>query len=148
MAMKKKLRLAKKQHRIVPRLKKLKGLTLQFLPFTEIDLLDSAMRVKKLLQIILKNKIVILQGRLRPEEETRLIEDTMALVGTIKGFKGIELEVVSPSSQGMGMISTLKRGIAHALVGETDSLTVIGPAAIIKEMKKEPKKLEIMMSGK
>jgi hypothetical protein len=128
--------------------KKLKGLTIQFLPYAEIENLGSGERVKKLLQIILKDKVIIIQGRLRPEEETRLIEDTMALVGTIKGFKGIELAVITPNTEERTFTSKLKHGIANVLVGQTDALTIIGPAAAIKEMKKDPKKLEIMMSGK
>jgi len=128
--------------------KKIKGLTIQFMPYVEIERLDSSARVKKLLQTLLKNKVIIIQGRLKPEEETRLIEDTMALVGTVKGFKGIELEVINPNTKGRPMMSKLRHGIASALVGHTDALTIIGPASIIKEMKKDPQKLEIMMSGK
>jgi len=128
--------------------KKMKGLTIQFLPYAEIELLDSSQRIKKLLQIILKDKVIIIQGRLRPEEETRLIEDTMALVGTIKGFKGIELAVISPNPEDRTLVNKMKHGLAHMLVGQTDALTVIGPASVIREMKKDPSKLEIMMSGK
>jgi len=130
------------------KIKKLKGLTLQFLPYAEIEGLDSTERIKKLLEIIIKNKVIILQGRLRPDEETRLIEDTMVLVGNIKGFKGIELAVISPNPEERSLMSRMKHGIANALVGQTDALTIIGPASVIKEMKKDPKKLEIMMSGK
>ena len=39
----------------------------------------------------------------------------------------------------------LKFGIARALAGQQDAITIIGPASIVKEMKKDPKKLEIMM---
>jgi hypothetical protein len=134
--------------KVKARIKKLKGLTIQFLPYAEIEGLDSTERIKKLLQIILKNKVIIIQGRLKPEEETRLIEDTMALVGNIKGFKGIELAVISPNPEERSMMNKLKHGIANALVGQTDALTIIGPAAVIKEMKKDPSKLEIMMSGR
>jgi hypothetical protein len=42
----------------------------------------------------------------------------------------------------------IKYGIANALVGQTDSLTVIGPASVIKEMKRDPRKLEVMMKGR
>ena len=45
-----------------------------------------------------------------------------------------------------GFMNKLKHGLATRLVGDTDSLTVLGPAAVIKEMKKDPSKLEIMMS--
>ncbi len=123
-----------------------KGLTIQFLPYAEIEGLDSTSRIKKLLEIILKNKVIILQGRLRAEEETRLIEDTMILVGKIKEFKGIELAVISPNIEERKLMDKFKHGIANLLVGQTDAMTIIGPASIIKEMKKDPKKLEVMMS--
>jgi hypothetical protein len=123
-------------------------LTLQFIPFSEIEKLDSTGRIRKLLEIVLKNKIIVIQGRLKPEEETRLIGDTMVMVGKVKGFRGIELAVVSPNSKDRDFMSKLKHGIANALVGQTDSLTIIGPAAIIKDMKRDPRKLEVMMSGR
>ena len=78
---------------------KIRGLTLHFMPYSEIAKLESVDRIKKLLKIILDNKVIILQGRLEPEEETRLIEDTMILIGNIKGFKGVELAVISQNSE-------------------------------------------------
>ena len=126
--------------------KKFKGLTIQFLPYVEIESLSSGERIKKLLQIVLKDKIIILQGRLRPEEEPRLIEDTMTLVGTIKGFKGIELAVISPNTEERSVWSRVKHGIVNVLIGQADALTIIGPATVIKDMKKDPSKLEIMMN--
>ena len=128
--------------------KKIKGLTLQFIPYSEISSLSTTERVKKLLQVVLKNKIAILQGRLRPEEESRLIEDTMVLVGSVKGFKGIELAVIGADNGARSVITKMKYGLAKALVGQTDTLTVVGPATVIKEMKKDPKKLEILMRGR
>jgi hypothetical protein len=125
--------------------KKLKGLTIQFMPYSEIAKLESVERIKKLLKVILSNKIVVLQGRLNPEEETRLIEDTMIMIGNIKGFKGVELAVISQDSQDRNLFEKMRFGIAKALVGQQDSITIIGPATIIKEMKKDPKKLEVMM---
>jgi len=125
--------------------KKINGLTLQFMSYHEIAKLDSVDRIKKLLRIILDNRVVILQGRLRPEEETRLIEDTMIMIGNIKGFKGVELAVVSNSDENQSMFDKMKFGIARALAGQQDAITIIGPASIVKEMKKDPKKLEVMM---
>lgn len=128
--------------------KKVGGFTIQFLPYSEIAKLGSIQRIRKLLEIIIDNKVIILQGRLKPEEESRLIEDTMIMVGKIKGFKGIELAVISPNPEEQSVMNKIKYGIANALVGQTDSLTIIGPASVIKEMKKDPRKLEIMMSGR
>jgi len=128
--------------------KKINGLTLQFIPYSQIANLDSTKRIKKLLDIILDNKVIIIQGKLEPEEEARLIGDTMVMVGRVKGFRGIELAVISPNPEEKTILDKLKYGIASALVGNTESLTIIGPASVIKEMKKDPKKLEIMMSGR
>ena len=89
--------------------------------------------------------MVILQGRLKPEEESRLIEDTMIMIGNIKGFKGVELAVITQDSEDKSLFEKMKFGIAKALVGQQDALTIIGPASIVKEMKKDPKKLEVMM---
>ena len=124
---------------------KIKGLTLHFMPYSEIANIDTLERIKKLLKIILDNKVIILQGRLKPEEETRLIEDTMIMIGSIKGFKGVELEVISQDSEERSMFEKFRLGLAKALVGEQDALTIIGPASVVKEMKKDPKKLEVMM---
>ena len=129
----------------IKRSKKVKGLTLQFMPYSDIARLSSVERIKKLLRIILDNKVVILQGKLTPEEETRLIEDTMIMVGNIKGFKGVELAVIAPDKEDMGMMSKMKFGLAKALTGQQNAMTIIGPATIVKEMKKDPKKLEVMM---
>ena len=68
---------------------KIKGFSIQFLPYSEIRDLNGTDRIKKILNIVLGNNILILQGRLRSEEEARLIGDTMAMVGHIKNFKGI-----------------------------------------------------------
>ncbi|MBU2496551.1 MAG: DUF2073 domain-containing protein [Nanoarchaeota archaeon] len=124
--------------------KNLKSLTLQFVPYAEIASLDSVERIRKLLKIILSNQIVLLQGKLRVEEETRLIEDTMALVGTIKGFKGIELAVLSPKITG-NPFDGMKRGIAKFLIGESDSITIIGPASIVREMRRDPNKIQLLL---
>ncbi len=123
---------------------KIKGLTLHFIPYSEIAKLETVDRIKKLLKIILDNKVVVLQGRLKPEEETRLIEDTMIMIGNIKGFKGVELSVISSDNEGT-MFDKMRFGLAKMISGQQNAITIIGPASIVKEMKKDPTKLEVMM---
>ncbi|MBS3081625.1 DUF2073 domain-containing protein [Candidatus Pacearchaeota archaeon] len=126
---------------------KLKGFSIHIMPYSEIRELTITERVKKILQLILGNKVVILQGRLRPEEEIRLIEDTMAMVDHIRSFKGIELAVVdSHKGDDPSFFLKMRRGIARGLTGESSSLTVIGPASIVKEIKKDPSKIEVFFS--
>ena len=124
------------------------SLTLQFVPYSEVERLDTVGRIKKLLKIVLQNKIVILQGKLKVEEEAMLIEDTMALVGSIKGFKGIELAVLSPKLEDMPIVMRMRRQFARALIGEQDAITIIGPASIIREIKKDPSRIQVLLKGK
>ena len=126
--------------------KKIKGLTLQVLPFAEVRELSITERVKKILDLILGNKIVILHGRLRAEEEARLVEDTMAMIDHVKNFKGIELAVIEPDMRKESLFSKLKYSLAKSLVGDNSALTVIGPATVVKEIKRDPKKIEVMFS--
>jgi len=123
-------------------------LTIQFVPYSEIDGLGSGERIKRLLKIVLGDKLVILQGRLKPEEEARLIEDTMALIGHIKGFKGVELAVLNPKQQQADVLSSMKRSIAKVLIGDRESITVIGPSNMVREIKKDPSKMELLLKSR
>ncbi len=126
--------------------KKIRGLGLHVIPFSEIEKLGISERVKKILSLVLGNKIVIIQGRLRPEEEARLIEDTMALVDHLKTFKGIELAVIEPDMRDKNFVVKIRYGIAKRLVGDSNVLTVIGPSSVVKEIKRDPKKIEVFLS--
>ncbi len=131
------------------RLGKIKGFSIQFLPYSEIRGLDSTKRIKRILNIVLGNNILIIQGKLEPEEETRLIEDTMAMMGHVKNFKGIELAVISGNGgKSGGFFGRFKRNLANSIAGEDmGAVTIIGPATIIKEIKRNPKKIELLLKG-
>lgn len=123
----------------------IKGFSIQFLPYSEIKYLNSDERIKKILGIILGSNILILQGRLNSSEEARLIGDTMAMIGHVKDFKGIELAVISGSNESLW--NKMMKGIANALTGgDLSSITIIGPATIVKEMKRNPKKIELLLN--
>lgn len=122
------------------------GFTIQFMPYSEIKELNSTERIRKVLNIILSNNLLILQGRLKAEEEARLIGDTMALIGHIHGFKGIELAVISGNGND-SIFDKMKKGVANALVGgDLGAVTIIGPATIVKEIKRNPKKIELLLN--
>jgi len=129
------------------RLGKIKGFSIQFIPFSEIRDLNSNERIKRILNIILGNNILILQGKLKPDEEARLIGDTMAMIGHLKNFKGIELAVISGNGDSQSLYNKFKHGLASALTGgNINAITIIGPATIVKEMKRNPKKIELLLS--
>ena len=125
---------------------KIKGFSIQFLPYSEIRDLDSNERIRKILGIVLGNNILILQGKLKSEEEARLIGDTMAMIGHVKNFKGIELAVISGNGE-KGIVNKMKSEIVKALnKGDLGAITIIGPATIVKEIKRNPRKIELLLS--
>ncbi len=125
---------------------KIKGFSIQFIPYSEIRDLSSNERIRKILGIVLGNNILFLQGRLRSEEEARLIGDTMAMIGHVKNFKGIELAVIGENGD-MSILDRMRSSIIKALSrGDLGAVTIIGPATIVKEIKRNPKKIELLLS--
>ncbi len=118
-------------------------LTISFLPYSEISSLGPYQRIKKILNIVKDRKILILEGRLRREEEAELIKVTMEEID--KTFKGIELAVIYPGeSTENTLVSKAKTGMLNILLGDRQGMTIIGPATIVKEIKKDPKNIELL----
>lgn len=120
-------------------------LTLQFIPYNDIQYLTPERRIKKLITIVKDNKIVLMQGRLGPEEETTLIERTMEQIKR-SNFKGIEICTIHPESDS-NLVNKLKSKLANLLLGNREGLTIIGPATVIKEIKKDPDKIQLLTSN-
>ncbi len=123
------------------------NLAIHFMPYSEISKEDVIGRVKKIMGIILKNRIIILQGKLRPEEETKLIENSMTLIGNIPNFQGIEIAAINGENE-FSLFDKVRRNIAKILIGEQDAITIIGPATIVKEITRDPKKIELMLQNR
>jgi len=126
---------------------KIKGFAIQFMPYAEIRGLNSTERIRKILNVVLGSNILILQGRLNPEEETRLIEDTMAMIGHVRNFRGIELAVIGNGGAKEGFFGRMRSGIINTLSGgDLGAITIIGPATVVKEIKRNPKKIELLLN--
>jgi len=121
------------------------NVTLQFIPYSELAYLTSYKRVKKLLEVVSEERIILFQGRLSSEEEADLIEETMKKIGKSKKFKGIELTTFSPKVTGLSFFNQVREGIAGFLVGNRDILTIIGPATLVREIKKDPTKIQLLL---
>ena len=110
--------------------------TFRFVPYQDIETLSSAKRVNKLLNIVKEDKIVIMEGRLKKEEEADLIEITMEEI--TPRFKGIELSVVYPDKNKQNAMQKMKGAFAQLLLGDRQGLTIIGPASVVKKIEKNP----------
>ncbi|HLC70574.1 MAG TPA: DUF2073 domain-containing protein [Candidatus Nanoarchaeia archaeon] len=115
--------------------------TFQFIPYHEIQQLSSAKRVNKLLNIVKEERIVIMEGRLRREEEADLIEITMEEISP--KFKGIELSVVYPDKTRQDAMQKVRNTVATLLLGDRQGFTIIGPASIVKKIERNPDKIEL-----
>jgi hypothetical protein len=120
--------------------------TLHFVPYTDIEQLSSVGRIRKLLNIAKENKIVMLEGRLKDEEEAELIKVTMEEIN--KEFKGIELAVIEPKLNQLNALQKVRQGLASALLGNRTGMTVIGPANVVKQIKKNPNSIELLTADK
>jgi hypothetical protein len=117
------------------------SLTLQFVPYAEIENLSSLGRIRKLLNAVKEGKIVLLEGRLKKEEETELIKTTMEEINA--EFKGIELAVIYPEAHNLDVFKKMRNQFINALLGDRRGLTILGPASVVKEIKKDPNKIQL-----
>jgi hypothetical protein len=117
------------------------GLTLQFISYSQIENLSSLGRIKTLLTSVKENKIVLLEGRLKKEEEAELIKTTMEEINS--EFKGIELAIIYPDSTDAALFRKFKQQFISILLGDRQGLTIIGPATLVKEIKKDPNKIQL-----
>jgi len=112
------------------------------LEFITADVLDG-MKVEEKMNYILErvkdDKILVIEEGMSVIEESALIEATMNQVN--KKFPGIEVSTLREKND---------RGIRERLIrvlgGRTGGLTVIGPSKIVKEIKKDPKRITMLAS--
>ena len=116
-------------------------LTLQFISHNEIVSLSSEQKVNKLLRLAKEDKIVVVEGKLKPEEEAKLIQKTMEQIDS--KFKGIEICDIESNVLSDRIFERVRSGIAKILLGGRMGMTVIGPASVIKEIKKDPNKIRL-----
>ncbi len=113
-------------------------LTLQYIPYSQIENLNSDKKISKLIGIVKQDNIIFMEGRLTKEEETELIKKTMAEINA--KFKGIEIATVYPEQK---EIVGLRRIFTNFLLGNRQGMTIIGPATIVKQIKRNPEKIQL-----
>jgi len=116
-------------------------LTLQFVPHSEIADINSEKKVQKLLKIVKEDKIILLEGKLHSNEKSELIRKTMEEID--ERFKGIEIEELETDSKDKAFFEKIRTVFINFILGNRRGLTIIGPATIIKEIKKDPDKIQL-----
>lgn len=113
----------------------------QVLAYELIKDYDSEKKVKKIIDIVKKGDIVMLEGRLTPEEDLNLT--SKALESVSGKFSGIEVAYIS-STTANSFVDKLKNRLLKVIASDRIGITVVGPSKIIKEIKMNPSKLEIL----
>jgi len=109
---------------------------IEFVSSKTLKQMTAAKKIAMVLESVKKNCILVLEEPLSLDEERQLIRETMKIIS--KSFPGIEISSLSPEEK------DFRTAIIGLLGGKTSGLTVVGPANLVKEMKKDPNKLRVL----
>jgi len=115
------------------------ALEIEFLSYNMIKEKKGHEKISFILYKIKEGKILILEEPLTSLEEAKLIEETMISVD--EKFKGVEVATLGEENR------SFASKIATALLGIRKGITVIGPATVIKKIRKEKAPQKILMSA-
>lgn len=110
-------------------------ISLQFVAKSIFEGKPSQEKLKFILDHVRKGKILVLEMGLTVEEERDLIKATMPLIS--KGFPGIEVSTLSQPGKDI-------RASLIKLLGGSQGLTVVGPSNLVKEIKKDPRNINLI----
>ncbi len=117
-------------------------LTLQYIPYHEFSVLDLDEKLKRIIKAVKEDKIILIEGRLEAVEESELIKRTMQTIS--QKFKGIEIASIDYDFKNLEFIDKIKKNIANFLLRRRSGLTIVGPASIVKEIRKDPTRIELL----
>ncbi len=120
-------------------------LAIDFIPIELLTKSSPEERVELILDKIKARKIIVLNSRFDPRDEAALIKRTMESIN--KTFTGVEIASIS-SSELLGDTSwfaRFKESIVNFLTGGRSGITVIGPAKIVRQIKREPDRISLFI---
>lgn len=120
------------------------NISLDFVPMESLKKASMDERVNIILEKIKANKIIVLDSRFDPKEEAILIKKTMENVN--KTFPGIELCSLSAKDlkKEENITQKIKNAILNLLMGGNRGITVIGPAKVIKQIKRDKEVINLL----
>jgi hypothetical protein len=115
--------------------------SLEFIPYETLKNMDIRDQVKYIIEKTKENKILVFDSKLTAEEEAKLISETMKNISP--KFSGIEIS--SLSREDKGGFELIKDWVFRTLTGKNRGTSIIGPAKIIKQIKRNPESISIAM---
>ena len=119
-------------------------LSLDFIPTEQLNKITQEEQVNMIIKKIKDKKIIVINSKLNPKDEAILIKRTMENIN--KSFPGIEICSLSVNELNKNEKITVKirESLINLLTGGKRGLTVIGPAKIIKKIKREPDHISLL----
>ena len=119
-------------------------LSLDFMPIDKIKNAPMDKRIELIISKVKEDKIIVFNTLFKPEEEAVLIKKTMENVN--KRFPGIEICSLSNNDliKNASLLTKLRSFMVKLLTGSNQGITVIGPAKIIKKLKREPDSISLL----
>jgi len=102
------------------------GLKMDFLSSSALDSRSSMEKISMIMERVKDGDLVVMEGGLTPEEEAELIETTMREID-VENFMGIDVYTLEKDKESFFGLSKKK----------TVGITIIGPANLMKEVKKQ-----------
>ena len=121
-------------------------LTLQYVPHYEFAQLSTDEKLRRILRSVRDDKILLIEGKLNPLEESQLIKMTMEVIS--KDFKGVEIASIDYTPKDISFFEKMKKDVANFLLRVRPGLTIVGPATVVKEIRKDPSRIELLTMEK
>lgn len=102
------------------------GLKMDFLSSSALNAHTSMEKISMIVERVKNGDLVVIEGGLAPEEEAELIETTMREID-VENFMGIDIYTLEKDQSSFFGLSRKK----------TVGITIIGPANVMKEVKKK-----------
>lgn len=122
------------------------NIRIEFMPFDKLKHLSQKRKIATIVNVVKKNSVLIIDGKLSAEEEASLIEETMKKIS--KSFPGIEICSFNSADfrkKEKQFFDVIKETVLERLVGRR-GMTIIGPAAVVKNITKDPDRVSLLLN--
>ncbi|HHQ45108.1 MAG TPA: DUF2073 domain-containing protein [Candidatus Altiarchaeales archaeon] len=109
---------------------------LEFISMEVFKSMSLEEKISYILEHVKQDKILVLDGAMTPQEESKLIEATMEKVSD--DFPGIEVSTLQDRS-----LESWRESLIRMLGGSPRGLSVIGPSRLVSKVKKDPRRITI-----
>jgi len=113
------------------------ALRVDFIPFEHFSAKNNEEKLKLIIDRTKDNIIVVIEGALTPEEEVKLIQETMGSINT-ENYFGIEFYRIERKDD------SIRERLASMLSKRRSGLTIVGPKKVVEEIKREPEYISLL----